>query len=113
MATERATSDRSRLVRRVTGFRRTAATMPRIAHKHTEQIQRIRERMVAGIGDSTDLRDWVACLVRPLTEHLESLGSPTWYARFTAQIMADPSLNEIMIEEALTIAPTLREFQEG
>jgi hypothetical protein len=28
----------------------------------------------------------VACLVRPLTEHLAALGTPTWYARFTAQV---------------------------
>jgi AcrR family transcriptional regulator len=84
-----------------------------IVRKHVEQTERIRTRMMAGIGDSTDLRDWVACLVRPFTAHLESLGTPTWYARFTAQVIADPTLNEIMIEESLTTAPSLREFEGG
>ncbi|GAA4908417.1 TetR/AcrR family transcriptional regulator [Nonomuraea thailandensis] len=84
-----------------------------IARKHAEQMEGIRTRMMAGIDGSTDLRDWVACLVRPLTEHLESLGSPTWYARFTAQVMADPALNAIMVDEALTAAPVLRLFRHG
>jgi AcrR family transcriptional regulator len=84
-----------------------------IARKHAEQIERIRERMMAGIAGSTDLRDWVACLVRPLTEHLETLGSPTWYARFAAQVMADPAFNAIMVDEALTAAPVLRLFSDG
>ncbi|MFF4616025.1 TetR/AcrR family transcriptional regulator [Nonomuraea jabiensis] len=84
-----------------------------IARKHAEQIERIRERMMAGIAGSTDLRDWVACLVRPLTEHLETLGSPTWYARFAAQVTADPAFNAIMVDEALTAAPVLRLFNDG
>jgi AcrR family transcriptional regulator len=84
-----------------------------IARKHAEQIQRTREQMVAAIGGSADLRDWVACLVRPVTGHLEALGSPTWYARFTAQVMADPALNAIMIEESLLTAPSLLRFEDG
>ncbi|MFC4111873.1 TetR/AcrR family transcriptional regulator [Nonomuraea zeae] len=84
-----------------------------IARKHAGQIERLRERMMTGIAGSTDVRDWVSCLVRPYTEHLESLGSPTWYARFTAQVMADPAFGAIMIDEALTAAPILRLFQDG
>ncbi len=48
--------------------------------------------MLAEIGDSTELRDWVACAVRPITEHLDALGHPSWYARFIAQVTADPAL---------------------
>jgi hypothetical protein len=48
----------------------------------------------------------VACLVRPSIEHLADLGSPTWYARFVAQVMTDPALREIMIDESLG-SPTL------
>jgi AcrR family transcriptional regulator len=72
-----------------------------IIRKHNEQVERLRVQMVAEIGDSTNLRDWVACLVRPSTEHLAVLGNPTWLARFTAQVMTDPGLREIMIEETL------------
>ncbi len=52
-------------------------------------------------ADSTDLRDWVACLVCPLTEHLDELGNPTWYARFAAQAMADPAYHKIVTKDAL------------
>jgi len=79
-----------------------------IVAKHSAQIERIRERMLAEHGTSTDLRDWVACLVRPLPEHLAALGSPTWYARFVAQVMTDPVLRDIVVTEALTGQPVLR-----
>ncbi|WP_078876733.1 MULTISPECIES: TetR/AcrR family transcriptional regulator [Streptomyces] len=83
-----------------------------VARRHAEHIETLRERALAAAGDSTDVRDWVDCLVRPVTEHLASLGSPTWYARFCAQVMTDPALHEIMVEESLT-SPALREAVEG
>ncbi|MEV0231005.1 TetR family transcriptional regulator [Nonomuraea sp. NPDC050786] len=83
-----------------------------IVRKHAEQLERIRERMLAEIGDSADARDWAACLIRPVTEHLDALGSPTWYARFAAQVATDPALRDIMIDEALT-SPTLVEIVAG
>src|SRR6516225_4737985 len=68
-----------------------------IEQKHRGPVEQLREQMVADLLDSgsrnghaTDMRDWVACLVRPLTDHLADLGcdgSPTWYARFAAQAM--------------------------
>ena len=75
-----------------------------IARKHADQMERIRVSMVAETAGSVDLRAWVACLVRPFTEHLADLGSPTWYARFCVQVSSDPALHEIMVEEALTSA---------
>ncbi|MGW5645635.1 TetR/AcrR family transcriptional regulator [Saccharopolyspora sp. NPDC003752] len=83
-----------------------------IARRHSEQIERLRLTMVAEAGGSTDVRDWVACLVRPVTEHLAALGSPTWFARFGAQVMTDPALREIMIDESLT-APSLLTVLDG
>ncbi|WP_328370807.1 TetR/AcrR family transcriptional regulator [Streptomyces sp. NBC_00445] len=83
-----------------------------IVRKHDGRIQEIRSRLLAQIGDSTDVRDWVDCLVRPVPEHLADLGSPTWYARFCAQVMTDPALYEIMIEESLG-SPTLRQVIDG
>lgn len=78
-----------------------------IARKHARRVEEARARLVAEAGDSTDLRDWVSCLVRPLTEHLAGHGSPTWYARFCAQVMTDPALHQIMVEESLS-SPSLR-----
>jgi AcrR family transcriptional regulator len=78
-----------------------------IVRKRTERIEGVRERMLAELGGSDDVRDWVACLVRPVTEHLAAMGTPTWFARFGAQVMTDPALRDIMTGEALT-SPTLR-----
>jgi AcrR family transcriptional regulator len=83
-----------------------------IARKHAEQIERLRLRMVAEIGEPADVRDWVGCLVRPVTDHLAALGNPTWFARFGAQVMTDPALREIMVEESLT-SPSLQQIVDG
>lgn len=83
-----------------------------IIRKHTERVERLRARMVARTGESTDVRDWVACLIRPQTEHLAALGSPTWFGRFAAQVMTDPVLRQIMAEESLG-QPALMRTIEG
>ncbi len=80
-----------------------------IEQKHRVPIERLREHMVTEVrqsGDSTDMRGWVACLVRPLTEHLAALGNPTWYARFAAQVMTDPAYHHIVVKDALS-SPSL------
>ncbi len=83
-----------------------------IVRKHTGPIERLRVRMLADIGEAAGVRDWVACLVRPAAEHLAELGSPTWYARFGAQVMTDPALRSIMQDESFS-APSLREIVAG
>lgn len=83
-----------------------------IVRKHAGQIDRLRVQMLAGIADSSDVRDWVACLIRPSTEHLAALGSPTWYARFGAQVMTDPALRAIMVDESLA-SPSLMQILDG
>ncbi|MEV1172331.1 TetR family transcriptional regulator [Nonomuraea sp. NPDC049784] len=83
-----------------------------IARKHADEMEQLRVWMVADVAGSTDVRDWVACLVRPFTRHLEAQGSPTWYARFRAQVMADPALYQITVEESLP-SPSLRLLVDG
>jgi AcrR family transcriptional regulator len=80
-----------------------------IVRKHVEPMEWLRQRMLAEVAGSTDVRDWVACLVRPTAAHLAALGNPTWFARFGAQVMTDPAFRDIMIEEALT-APSLHQI---
>ncbi|MFE3141033.1 TetR/AcrR family transcriptional regulator [Streptomyces scopuliridis] len=82
-----------------------------IVRKRSERMAELRDRMLAEIGDSTEVRDWVACLVRPAAEHLAELGSPTWYGRFGAQVMSDPVLRELMIDE--TFGPSLQRTIDG
>ena len=77
----------------------------RAHHEHTEQLCR---ESVAVAEVSGQLRDWVACLVRPVTEHLAALGNPTWYARFRAQLMPDPAFRDLLSDESLTSRSLVR-----
>jgi AcrR family transcriptional regulator len=83
-----------------------------IEAKHREPIEELRARMLADIGDSAELRDWVGTLVRPLTDHLTALGTPSWYARFAAQAMADPTYRHVVTKDALT-SPMLVQTIDG
>lgn len=83
-----------------------------IIRKHTDDIERIRTRMAAQVAGSGDLRDWVSCLVRPSTDHLAALGAPTWFARFGAQVLTDPRLRLLLLEETYR-SPTIVRILEG
>jgi AcrR family transcriptional regulator len=83
-----------------------------IVANHAEPLSAVRERMLTEIGQSPHLRDWVGCFVYTLTDHLEALGNPSFYARFAAQAMADPTYSELLTKDALT-APSLVEVMHG
>jgi len=73
-----------------------------IEARHRAAIDEIRLRKLAEITSTLQLRDWIGVLVYPLTEHLEALGTPTSYARFAAQAMADPTYRDVVVADALT-----------
>lgn len=75
-----------------------------IADRRAEQLQRA--------SGSDIVRDWVECLVLPTAAHLAALGTPSYYARFSAQLIAEPSLAPIVEEEALG-GQTLTDVLEG
>lgn len=90
-----------------------------IEQKHRGPVEQLREQMVAELlesgpkkGQVAGMRDWVACLVRPLTDHLAALGNPTWYARFAAQAMTDPAYYNIIVKGALS-SPSLVQVVDG
>lgn len=83
-----------------------------IVRRHVPFIERRREEMLAEIKGSSDLRDWLACLVRPTVDHIASLGSPSWYARFSAQVMTDPALRKLVIDE-IVATPAMQETIAG
>ncbi|MEU8386060.1 TetR family transcriptional regulator [Streptosporangium sp. NPDC048865] len=56
-----------------------------IIRRYTAETEERRLRMLETIGDSAGLRASISCLVRPATDHLESLGVPSWRARCLAQ----------------------------
>lgn len=83
-----------------------------VAARHNAVIEDGRLRMLEAARGSGDIRDWVECLVRPTADHLAVLGSPTWFARFSAQIDTDPVLREAVSAEALT-SPALQQTLDG
>ncbi|TDQ54362.1 TetR family transcriptional regulator [Actinorugispora endophytica] len=83
-----------------------------IVRRHTEQIEETRLRMVLRADGSAEVRDWVACMVEPFARHLADLGAPTWFGRFSAQVMTDPAYREIMSREALNSPSLLRAGEE-
>lgn len=67
---------------------------------HIPRIERLRSRILAEVEGSTEVRDWVGCLIVPMTGYLDALGTPSWFARFHAQATGEPVLREIVAEES-------------
>lgn len=86
--------------------------MRAIVRRHAEPTEALRLEMVERVARPAEVRDWIECLVRPVTAHLDSLAQPTWYARFGAQVMTDPAFRTIMTEEALA-TPALGRMIDG
>jgi hypothetical protein len=49
----------------------------------------------------------------PVTEHVEALGTPSWYARFIVQVTSDPALRADMVEAFVAASPSMEEPQDG
>lgn len=83
-----------------------------IVERHSGVIEENRTTLVLRNGDSERLRDWVSCLIAPYTDHLATLGQPSWYARCAVQIMTDPTLRPLMYETA-GVSSSLRKTLVG
>lgn len=83
-----------------------------VVTRHGEPMERARAAALAAVPDRPTVRDWVTCLVVPLTSYLDTLPPPTWYMRFAVQVLSDPELRLIMIGEALS-TPSLRTALDG
>jgi AcrR family transcriptional regulator len=79
-----------------------------ILQAHGEPIERRRQEMVDQLGANPGLREWVACLVCPSTDHLADLGDPTWFARLRAQVVTDPVFRELTDEDRARSSSLLR-----
>ncbi|QEN16927.1 TetR family transcriptional regulator [Mycobacterium sp. ELW1] len=73
-----------------------------IEARHHGAIDEIRRGKLADLPPNPQLRDWIGVLVHPLTEHLHALGAASTYARFAAQVMADPACREAVGSDAMT-----------
>jgi AcrR family transcriptional regulator len=83
-----------------------------VLRSHSDPIEQRRQEMVDTLPAGAGLRDWVACLVRPSTDHLAELGDPTWFARFRAQVVTDPALRDLVVEDSAR-SEALRRVVEG
>lgn len=73
-----------------------------IVRKHHANTELLCREMLGRARGSSDPRDWVACLVRPVTDHLAGLGGVSWYARFSAQLVSDPAYRVLLADESLS-----------
>lgn len=78
-----------------------------IVRRHEAAMEPRRASMQAELGPTSGVADWLACMVLPFTEHLAAAGPSSSYARFMAQVSADPTYRLPVLAE-LEAAPTLR-----
>lgn len=72
-----------------------------VLRRHAPDLERRRKVMVGAAPRPNELRAWLSCVVKPVTDHLDSLGTPSFYARFLAQTATDPTLRQVVFEETL------------
>jgi len=59
--------------------------------RHNESVRQLRAELVARLPAEPDVSDHLRCLVVPITEHLATLPTPTWWARLIRQLRTTPS----------------------
>jgi AcrR family transcriptional regulator len=79
-----------------------------ITRRFTIDVERSRESMLAGLRGSIGVRDWLACLVLPWTDHFAARGPHSHFARLCAQTLTYPRLRTVILEEA-SASPSLHQ----
>ncbi|TMR97773.1 TetR/AcrR family transcriptional regulator [Nonomuraea basaltis] len=84
-----------------------------ILTRHAAAIDRHRIPMVAALEASGEvsLREWITCAIAPSIEHHIELGTPSWYGRFLAQAVVEPSLRE-HADQAHMSTPSFRRLEQ-
>ncbi|MEV0199132.1 TetR family transcriptional regulator [Nonomuraea sp. NPDC050691] len=90
------------------------ALIKAVLAEHAEAIERHRLAMMTALGDPARMspRDRLRCAVLPRVEHQVELGTPSWYARFLAQIAVEPALREHAVRTHLE-TPSLRRLYDA
>ncbi|GAB89919.1 putative TetR family transcriptional regulator [Gordonia rhizosphera NBRC 16068] len=71
-----------------------------ILHHHSVRLDEIRARITAEVGEEADIRDWLRCLIQPQVEYLGTLRRPSHFARFCVQVASEPTMANLLYEEA-------------
>ncbi|MFO0563154.1 MAG: helix-turn-helix domain-containing protein [Polyangiales bacterium] len=82
-----------------------------IVARHTPDIEARRSAMLAALPERARLRPWLLAVVKPITDHLASLDERCYYARFLAQVTADPTTRGAMMDLWLS-PPSMRALSE-
>ncbi|NUW41965.1 TetR/AcrR family transcriptional regulator [Nonomuraea rhodomycinica] len=90
------------------------ALIEAVLAEHAAAIERHRLAMMTALGDPARMspRDRLRCAVLPRVEHQIELGTPSWYARFLAQIAVEPALREHAVRTHLE-TPSLRRLYDA
>ncbi|MGC5258949.1 TetR/AcrR family transcriptional regulator [Gordonia sp. DT218] len=70
------------------------------------RIEVEREAMFDRMDRHAGIRQWIECQVLPFTGGFDELGATSYFARFCAQLIADPELRSILLDESLVSSPT-------
>ncbi|AZG45614.1 TetR/AcrR family transcriptional regulator [Gordonia insulae] len=83
-----------------------------ILEHHNTHIEPLRRQMLDALGPVVEIRDWITCLVQPQTDYFESLGTPTYFARFCAHVTTDPKF-QVMLYQQATVSEALMSVLAG
>lgn len=64
--------------------------------RHLGEMSVRRDELIAELGDSPTIHDFVRCRLRPLFELFDDLPRPSWRAQFLSQVRSVPSAVEVM-----------------
>jgi AcrR family transcriptional regulator len=81
-----------------------------IVRKHSGPVEQRRGELLETV-QADSVRSWLTCLVRPSTDYHAWLRDST-LARFSTQLMTDPSLRSLVVEESLA-QPSLQQTMDG
>ncbi|WP_433435571.1 TetR/AcrR family transcriptional regulator [Nonomuraea sp. CA-141351] len=84
-----------------------------ILARHAAAIDEHRIPMVAALEASGEvsLREWITCVIAPNIQHHIELGTPSWYGRFLAQAVVEPSLRDYAVQANLR-TPSFRRLEK-
>lgn len=66
-----------------------------ILNRHVSEMAERRNELIAELGDSPSIHDFVRCRLSPLFEVFDSLPRPSWRAQFISQVRSVPSAVEV------------------
>jgi AcrR family transcriptional regulator len=83
-----------------------------ILAQHAAAIEKHRIAMVEALGapGAVTPKERMACLVLPSIEHQIELGIPSWYGRFLAQAVVEPTLREYAVQLGVN-TPSFRRME--